>query len=95
MPTTRPQNGKVSCAAGPARPDGKLKRDEKRGDKLGHYDTWDALVPGLGVRTSATGRRTFVLVARYPGSRNPTRRALGVYGRLTLGASPQEGTRLA
>ena len=84
MPTTRPQNGKVSCAAGPARPDGKLKRDEKRGDKLGHYDTWDALVPGLGVRTSATGRRTFVLVARYPGSRNPTRRALGVYGRLTL-----------
>jgi hypothetical protein len=26
MPTVRPQNGKVSCAAGPARPDGKLKR---------------------------------------------------------------------
>ena len=61
-----------------------LKRDRKLEDKLGHYDTWDAVVPGLGVRTSATGRRTFVLVARYPGSRNPTRRALGVYGELTL-----------
>ena len=61
-----------------------LKRDRKLEDKLGHYDTWDAVVPGLGVRTSAKGRRTFVLVARYPGSRNPTRRALGVYGELTL-----------
>jgi integrase len=61
-----------------------LKRDEKRADKLGHYDTWDAVVPGLGVRTSTTGRRTFVLMARYPGSRNPTRRALGTYGELTL-----------
>ena len=61
-----------------------LKRDTKIEDKLGHYDTWDAVVPGLGVRTSATGRRTFVLMARYPGSRNPTRRALGVYGELTL-----------
>src|SRR5262245_55082864 len=47
-------------------------------------DTWDAVVPGLGVRTSASGRRTFVLMARYPGSSNPTRRALGVYGELSL-----------
>ena len=29
MPTTRPQTSKVSCAAGPAKPDGELKR---RGD---------------------------------------------------------------
>ena len=28
-----------------------LKRDRKLEDKLGHYDTWDAVVPGLGVRT--------------------------------------------
>src|SRR5262245_32251594 len=61
-----------------------LKRDRKLEDKLGHYDTWDAVVPGLGVRTSKTGRRTSVLMARYPGSRNPTRRSLGVYGELTL-----------
>jgi hypothetical protein len=26
MPTTRPQNGKVSCAVGRAKPDGELKR---------------------------------------------------------------------
>ena len=31
MPTTRPQNGKVSCAAGPARPDGKLIRKATNG----------------------------------------------------------------
>jgi integrase len=61
-----------------------LKRDTKREDTLGHYDTWDAVVPGLGVRTSATGRKTFVLMARFPGSKNPTRRALGTYGALTL-----------
>jgi integrase len=56
------------------------------------YDVWDALVPGLGVRVSETGRRTFVLVARFPdspenpktGQLNPTRRALGEYGALTL-----------
>ena len=27
VPTTQPQSSKVSCAAGPARPDGKLKRN--------------------------------------------------------------------
>jgi integrase len=48
------------------------------------YDLMDALVPGFGVRVSETGRRTFILVARFPGSRNPTRRALGQYGALTL-----------
>lgn len=34
---------------------------------------------------SSTGHRAFVLVARYPANpRNPTRRALGEYGALTL-----------
>jgi integrase len=61
-----------------------LKRNPKLEDKLGHYDTWDATTPGFGIRTSKTGRRTFVLTTRYPGSRNPTRRALGTYGELTL-----------
>jgi integrase len=61
-----------------------LKPDATIADTLGHHDTWDAVVPGLGVRTSRTGRRTFVLMARFPGSKNPTRRALGVYGELTL-----------
>jgi integrase len=47
-------------------------------------DIMDAVVPGFGVRVSETGRRTFVLMTRYPGSPNPTRRALGIYGQLTL-----------
>jgi integrase len=61
-----------------------LKRTRNREDKLGHFDTWDTDVHGLGVRTSKTGRRTFVLMARYPGSSNPTRRALGTYPELSL-----------
>lgn len=49
-----------------------------------HADTWDTTVSGFGVRVSETGRRTFILMARYPGSRNPTRRAIGVYGEMSL-----------
>jgi integrase len=49
-----------------------------------NYDRWDSIVPGLGMRVAASGRRTFVLMARYPGSKAPTRRALGEYGALTL-----------
>ena len=48
------------------------------------YDVMDAVVPGFGVRVSEAGRRTFILIARFPGSKNPTRRALGVYGVLSL-----------
>ena len=48
------------------------------------YDLRDTVVPGLAVRISETRKRTFILVARYPGSKNPTRRALGEYGELTL-----------
>jgi hypothetical protein len=52
-----------------------LKRDRSLEDKLGHYDTWDAVVPGLGVRVSKTGRRTFVLMTRYPGDQQVTAEA--------------------
>src|SRR5262245_45931268 len=51
------------------------------------YDVLDALVPGLGVRVTEKGQRTFILIARFPGSRNPTRRALGDYGALSLEAA--------
>ena len=47
-------------------------------------DVWDATVAGFGVRMSGSGRRTFVLMARYPGSGNPTRRAIGVYDEISL-----------
>ena len=40
--------------------------------KTGTLDVWDKSFPGFGVRVSDSGRRTFVLMARYPGSDNPT-----------------------
>jgi hypothetical protein len=47
-------------------------------------EVWDALVPGLGVRVTDAGAKSFVLATRYPGRVNPARRALGSYGELTL-----------
>jgi integrase len=47
-------------------------------------DVMDTVLPGFGVRVSDKGRRTFILVARYGYAKNPTRRALGVYGAMTL-----------
>jgi integrase len=45
---------------------------------------WDTVVPGgFGVRISGT-RRSFVLVKRYPGSKNPTQRAIGACGAISL-----------
>jgi len=49
-----------------------------------HYDVMDSVVPGFGVRISDTGRRTFILVKRFPGKFNPTRLALGEFGALSL-----------
>jgi len=45
---------------------------------------WDAIVPGLGVRVTDRGVKTFVLVTRYPASRNPVPRSLGAYGATSL-----------
>src|SRR5687768_11860363 len=54
-------------------------------------DIMDAIVPGFGVRVTDKSddkgkatQSTFILVARFPGSTNPTRRALGEYGKLSL-----------
>lgn len=43
------------------------------------YELRDALVPGLHIRVSEKGARTFVLKTRYPGSVHATARALGEY----------------
>jgi integrase len=48
------------------------------------YLVHDALVPGLQVRVTAHGHRTFMLGARWPGSSNYTRRELGIVGVMTL-----------
>jgi integrase len=45
---------------------------------------WDAIVPGLALRVTDKGNRTFVLVTRYPRSRNPTPRNLGKVGAISL-----------
>jgi Arm DNA-binding domain len=59
--------------------DRKLKslKAARAGDR---YELLDQLVPGFGVRVTDKGPRTFILKTRYPGSRHPTRRALGEYG---------------
>jgi len=50
------------------------------GQRVDHMDT---IVPGFGVRVTDRGVKTYILIARFPGSANPTRRALGG-GELTL-----------
>src|SRR5271170_5548829 len=46
---------------------------------------WDALLPGLGVRVSALGRRSFYAVKRQPGAAQPTWYHLGSYPAMGLG----------
>lgn len=46
--------------------------------------TWDAAVPGLGVRSTDKGHHSFVLVVRYPGSLHPTPKSLGDVGAISL-----------
>ena len=72
--------------------DRKLKSLRRKGKR---YDVMDTDVPGFGVRVTEIGQRTFILIARYPGSSNPTRRALGEYPALSLTEGPREGERMA
>ncbi|KQT96971.1 tyrosine-type recombinase/integrase [Rhizobium sp. Leaf453] len=53
-------------------------------------ETRDDLVSGLSVRVSEKGKKTFVLVARFPGSQNPTRRAIGEYPAMSLHTAREE-----
>ncbi|MFP5078612.1 tyrosine-type recombinase/integrase [Rhizobium sp. YIM 134829] len=69
------------------------------------YEVADAIVPGLRVRVNEAGRKTFVLLARFPisttgkrkprvdGKINPTRRTIGVYveGGVTGRSNSKEG----
>jgi len=48
------------------------------------YEIMDALAPEMGVRVTDKGLASFVYVGRFPGSQNPTRRALGVYDTTSL-----------
>jgi integrase len=53
------------------------------------YEVMDTVVPGFGIRVTEHGQRTFILVARYPGSTNPTRRAVAEYGEIDLADARQ------
>jgi integrase len=65
--------------------------------KEGHRDIWDTSTDGaglLGVRVSDSGRRTFVLMARFPRNpKNPTRVALGTYPTMTLADAREKASR--
>lgn len=54
------------------------------------YERRDDLVTGLLVRVTETGKRTFMLQTRYPGSQQPTRRSLGEYGAISLDDARQK-----
>jgi integrase len=56
----------------------------------GRYEVLDTQVPGFGVRVTQRGTRTFMLKTRYPGSSNPTRRALGEYPVISLSDARQK-----
>ena len=45
---------------------------------------WDAAVRGFAVRVTDTAAKAFVLVARFPGSPNPTARSIGRTDAITL-----------
>jgi hypothetical protein len=51
------------------------------------YIVWDATQPHLGIRVTETGARSFVVVRRLPGARNPVTYVLGSYPALTLRAA--------
>ncbi len=48
------------------------------------YELSDAIVPGLIVRVTDSGTKTFCLVARYPGRGDPARRKIGYYAATSL-----------
>lgn len=57
-------------------------------------DVWDAIVPGMALRVTDTGVRSFVVMKRLPGAKTPVRRTLGTYPALSL-AKARELARLA
>jgi integrase len=55
------------------------------------HEYGDAIVPGLALRVTDRGHKSYVLVTRYPSNpKNPTRRALGEVGAITLDEARQK-----
>jgi integrase len=66
-----------------------LKR-AKAGER---YELLDLVVPGLGIRVTDRGARTWILKTRYPGSPHPTRRALGDFPAMSLERAREKAGR--
>jgi hypothetical protein len=64
------------------------------GQREARDDYLDAIVPGLALRVTEKGHKSFVLLARYPTHpANPTRRALGTYGAIILDGARDKARR--
>lgn len=61
----------------------------KPADDGKRYEIADGVVPGLLVRVTDKGTKTFCFLARFPGKTNPARREIGKYGSVTLEAARQ------
>ena len=70
-------------------------RSRKPAPEGKRIDYFDAVVPGLGLRVTDRGHKSFVLVARYPSHpKNPTRRFLGNVYLPAKGEAPDEGDEI-
>jgi Arm domain-containing DNA-binding protein/integrase-like protein len=47
-------------------------------------EVFDSIVPGLSVRVTDAGVKSFTLATRYPGHKHPARRTIGRYGEVSL-----------
>jgi integrase len=50
----------------------------------GRLEVWDQVLPAFGIRISSTGRRTWMVATRRPGSSHPVRIKLGAVADLSL-----------
>jgi integrase len=60
-----------------------------RAIKSAKKDLADSVVPGFILRVRETGAKSFALVARFPGSSNPTRRTIAPVGKMSLADARQ------
>jgi integrase len=58
--------------------------------KAAKQDIADAVVPGLMLRVRPSGAKSYALVARFPGSANPTRRTIASVGAISLAGAREK-----